>query len=47
MPGGRKRHPASLFIDLLHVACALLLKSQLFLTADQRQAHIPAAEGLQ
>ncbi len=34
-------------IDLLHVGCALLLKSELFLTSDQRQAAIARAEGLQ
>ncbi len=33
-------------IDLLHVACALLLESELFLTADQRQADVAKAEGL-
>lgn len=34
-------------IDLLHVACALLLKSEVFLTSDQRQAALARAEGLQ
>lgn len=34
-------------IDLLHVACALLLESELFLTSDQRQADLAKAEGLQ
>ncbi len=34
-------------IDLLHVACALLLKSQVFLTSDERQAALAKAEGLQ
>ena len=34
-------------IDLLHVACALLLKSELFLTSDKRQADLAGAEGLQ
>ena len=33
-------------IDLLHVACALLLDSELFLTSDQRQATLAKAEGL-
>ena len=33
-------------IDLLHVACALLLESDLFLTSDQRQANLARAEGL-
>ena len=33
-------------IDLLHVACALLLESELFLTSDQRQADLTRAEGL-
>jgi predicted nucleic acid-binding protein len=33
-------------IDLLHVACALTLESELFLTADARQAHLAKAEGL-
>jgi len=34
-------------IDLLHVACALLLESEVFLTSDQRQADVAKAEGLQ
>jgi predicted nucleic acid-binding protein len=34
-------------IDLLHVACALLLESEVFLTSDQRQAALATAEGLQ
>lgn len=34
-------------IDLLHVACALLLESEAFLTSDQRQAALATAEGLQ
>ncbi len=34
-------------IDLLHVACALLLQSEAFLTSDQRQAALATAEGLQ
>lgn len=34
-------------IDLLHVACALLLESEVFLTSDQRQAALAKAEGLQ
>ena len=33
-------------IDLLHVACALLLGSELFLTSDKRQADLAGAEGL-
>lgn len=33
-------------IDLLHVACALLLESEVFLTSDQRQAALANAEGL-
>jgi predicted nucleic acid-binding protein len=33
-------------IDLLHVACALLLQSEVFLTSDQRQAILAKAEGL-
>ena len=34
-------------IDLLHVASALTLKSDLFLTTDERQAELARAEGLQ
>jgi hypothetical protein len=34
-------------IDLLHVASALVLESELFLTADARQAQLAKAEGLQ
>ncbi len=34
-------------IDLLHVACALMLQSEVFLTSDQRQAALAMAEGLQ
>jgi predicted nucleic acid-binding protein len=34
-------------IDLLHVACALLLETEAFLTSDQRQAALAKAEGLQ
>jgi predicted nucleic acid-binding protein len=34
-------------IDLLHVSCALLLESEIFLTSDQRQADLAKAEGLQ
>ena len=34
-------------IDLLHVACALLFESEVFLTSDQRQAALGKAEGLQ
>ncbi len=34
-------------IDLLHVACALLLESELFLTSDERQADLARAEALQ
>ncbi len=33
-------------IGLLHVACALLLESEVFLTSDQRQAALAKAEGL-
>ncbi len=33
-------------IDLLHVACALLLEGDVFLTSDQRQAALARAEGL-
>jgi hypothetical protein len=33
-------------IDLLHVACALALASELFLTTDARQALLAEAEGL-
>ena len=33
-------------IDLLHVACALLLESEVFLTFDQRQYELAKAEGL-
>src|SRR5262249_31370797 len=33
-------------IDLLHVGCALLLQSELFLTFDQRQAGLAKAECL-
>lgn len=33
-------------IDLLHVASALTLESELFLTTDSRQAHLAKAEGL-
>jgi hypothetical protein len=33
-------------IDLLHVGCALLLHTELFLTFDQRQAGLAEAEGL-
>ena len=34
-------------IDLLHVACALLLESEVFLSFDGRQSEIAKAEGLQ
>ena len=34
-------------IDLLHVACALLLDAELFLSFDQRQTDLARAEGLQ
>jgi predicted nucleic acid-binding protein len=34
-------------IDLLHVASALTLESELFLTTDARQAQLAKAEGLQ
>jgi hypothetical protein len=33
-------------IDLLHVACALLLESEIFLTFDLRQSAVAKAEGL-
>jgi predicted nucleic acid-binding protein len=33
-------------IDLLHVACALSLEAELFLTFDQRQSELAKAEGL-
>jgi hypothetical protein len=33
-------------IDLLHVACALLLESEVFLTSDPRQAALAKAGGL-
>lgn len=33
-------------IDLLHVACALTLESELFLTTDVRQARLAKAEGV-
>ena len=33
-------------IDLLHVASALTLESELFLTTDARQKHLAKAEGL-
>jgi hypothetical protein len=34
-------------IDLLHVACALELESELFLTTDARQALLARTEGLE
>jgi hypothetical protein len=33
-------------IDLLHVACAIILKAELFLTTDSRQERLAVAEGL-
>jgi predicted nucleic acid-binding protein len=33
-------------IDLVHVACALLLETEVFVTSDQRQAALARAEGL-
>ena len=33
-------------IDLLHVAAAITLESELFLTTDERQAQLAKAEGL-
>ncbi|SPE58777.1 hypothetical protein SBV1_2830009 [Verrucomicrobia bacterium] len=33
-------------IDLLHVACALVLESEAFLTSDQRQAELAKSAGL-
>jgi len=34
-------------VDLLHVACALLLESEIFLTFDNRQSKLARAEGLE
>lgn len=34
-------------IDLLHVACAMALKTERFLTNDDRQADLAKAEGLE
>jgi len=34
-------------IDVLHVACALMLESEVFLTLDERQRELAKAEGLQ
>ena len=34
-------------IDLLHLACALMLETEVFLTSDQRQSALAKAEGLQ
>ncbi len=34
-------------IDILHVACALLLETEVLLTSDQRQAALAKAESLQ
>jgi len=33
-------------VDLLHVACALLLETEIFVTSDQRQAALARAERL-
>ena len=33
-------------IDLLHVACSLMLQSEVFLTFDERQLELAKAEGL-
>lgn len=33
-------------IDVLHVSCALLLKSDIFLTTDERQSRLAKAGGL-
>ena len=33
-------------MDLLQVSCALALKSEIFLTCDERQFHLAKAEGL-
>ncbi|HYE30654.1 MAG TPA: PIN domain-containing protein [Methylomirabilota bacterium] len=33
-------------IDLLHVACGMLLKTEVFLTNDKRQAVLAQAEGI-
>jgi hypothetical protein len=34
-------------IDVLHVACALMLESEVFLTFDDRQLELAKAGGLQ
>lgn len=39
-------HLGARAIDLLHVASALMLESELFLTTDNRQAQLAKAEGL-
>lgn len=39
-------HLGARAIDLLHVACAWLLDSEIFLTSDQRQAELAKTEGL-
>lgn len=44
-----RRHGASLgtrTLDVLHVACALILKPDAFLTFDKRQSELAKAEGL-
>ncbi len=33
-------------LDIIHVAAALLLRSEVFLTGDFRQARVAEAEGL-
>ena len=39
-------HLGARAIDLLHVASALMLESELFLTTDNRQAQLAKTEGL-
>jgi predicted nucleic acid-binding protein len=44
-----RRHSAQLGVrtlDILHVACAILLEGERFLTFDQRQRKLAQAEGL-
>jgi len=47
LSAGRAGQLGARAIDLLHVACALLLDAGIFLTSDQRQAALAGAEGLQ
>ncbi len=42
-----RAYGGSRVIDTLHVAAALLLECELFLTSDQRQAQLAKAAGLQ